>query len=551
MDGPATQSKESGQSRITFDFDNAETTPERPVWQLADTEEEQVGLRHICLPAELSEDISPPSAKEHYTDNLLDPIRLSKSILREAYRELGAYGYAGQFQQTPSPPGGGMFKTDRFRYGIRPKNFRRMVRYWDKAACLYECTLIDTPYGQKPIASIRTGDLVLTRNGYQEVHWAGVSGFVDEVWGVLFSNGVVLWGTNDHPLYTGGDTWTAIDSLRDNHRALTSRRQLCEDRKRIRTRRLLCSTASGTADAQGGSISRPCATSTAHTVTRPCSKLSGDFFEAIYPTAIISITRTETTITTLCRTLNASRERSIVLSTQSNLPLERCSVGRRGSFGRIVLTNNMSVRTAAKLSSLGIPTCVQSDIVRINAAVRQGSVPVYNLEVRKEHEFFANGVLVHNTMGGGAYTVGCLMGVTMEIVYWVLDIIRVQVDSAIREKLILQTAKNDGKLVYVGIEQEPGSGGKESAEGTARRLSGYHTRIVRPTGSQGSKVIRADPFSTQVNMGNVYLIEGAPWIEEFISELTYFPVGKYADQVDAASGAFTILSKARLRVGPL
>lgn len=143
------------------------------------------------------------------------------------------------------------------------------------------------------------------------------------------------------------------------------------------------------------------------------------------------------------------------------------------------------------------------------------------------------------TEGAGAYTVGVLMGVDNEDKIWILDVIRGQWDTGQREKIIKQTAKIDGRRVIVGLEQEPGSGGKESALATAKRLSGYVVSIVRPTGDKASRAI---PFSSQVNLGNVHLKQ-APWNRDYISELRSFTMDSigFKDQVDASSGGFSVL----------
>jgi len=142
------------------------------------------------------------------------------------------------------------------------------------------------------------------------------------------------------------------------------------------------------------------------------------------------------------------------------------------------------------------------------------------------------------TEGGGAYTAGVLLGLDVEKRIWVLDVIRVQLDTGEREKLVKQTAEVDGQNVIVGIEQEPGSGGKESAQNTVKNLAGYITEVVRPT---GDKVTRAMPFSSQVNISNVYMLQ-AEWNRAYLNELQLFPNSKYKDQVDASSGAFTLLA---------
>lgn len=158
------------------------------------------------------------------------------------------------------------------------------------------------------------------------------------------------------------------------------------------------------------------------------------------------------------------------------------------------------------------------------------------------------------TEGGGAFTVGTLMGLDFEGRFWVLDVKRFRLDSYDREKRIAQTAELDGEQVEVGIEQEPGSGGKGSAEDTVRRLGAmgnYRVRVQIVNKSTGGKVQRADPFSVQVNAGNVYVPKGADWLPEWLEEHKYFPHSRYKDQVDSAAGAFSLCHKRTITAGAL
>jgi len=143
------------------------------------------------------------------------------------------------------------------------------------------------------------------------------------------------------------------------------------------------------------------------------------------------------------------------------------------------------------------------------------------------------------TQGGGAYTAGVLMSVWKNGMYLVEDVVRGQWDTDRREHIIRQTAEADGQRVRIGLEQEPGSGGKDSVQSSIRNLAGFSVVADRPT---GDKVFRADPFSVQVNNGNVRLKPGA-WHRDFLTELEMFPNGTYKDQVDAASGAFAMLAR--------
>lgn len=149
------------------------------------------------------------------------------------------------------------------------------------------------------------------------------------------------------------------------------------------------------------------------------------------------------------------------------------------------------------------------------------------------------------TRGGGARTAGVLLGMDVDGFVWILDVVKGQWDAYEREAIIKATAQRDGLKVEIGVEQEPGSGGKESAENTVRNLHGFRVRVDRPT---GDKYLRADPFAVQVNGGNVRYVAGE-WNQEYLNELEYFPRGTYKDQVDATSGAYAILNRRTYTVG--
>ena len=143
------------------------------------------------------------------------------------------------------------------------------------------------------------------------------------------------------------------------------------------------------------------------------------------------------------------------------------------------------------------------------------------------------------TAGGGAFTAGVLM-LEKDGLYYVADVVRGQWGAGDREAVIKSTAQEDSALgrVETWVEQEPGSGGKESAEATIKNLAGHIVRADRVT---GSKEVRAEPFAAQAEAGNVLLVRG-DWNRPFVDELTVFPSGRYRDQVDAASGAFNKLA---------
>ena len=141
------------------------------------------------------------------------------------------------------------------------------------------------------------------------------------------------------------------------------------------------------------------------------------------------------------------------------------------------------------------------------------------------------------------YTVGARVSRTAQGRFTIEDIIRVRVSPADLEHLVRRTAENDGTLVSVYIEQEPGASGKIVSDRFLREvLAGFPCYAIRAT---GSKEDRARPFSAQVAAGNVDILRAA-WNGAFYDEAEAFPWGAHDDQVDACSGAFAQLAFRRV-----
>jgi predicted phage terminase large subunit-like protein len=147
------------------------------------------------------------------------------------------------------------------------------------------------------------------------------------------------------------------------------------------------------------------------------------------------------------------------------------------------------------------------------------------------------------TQGGyGAATAGVLMARTPKGQYVICDVERGRWGSVEREERIKATAQRDTTITEVRIEQEPGSSGKESAEGTIRNLAGYAVTVDRVT---GDKTVRAQPLASRCKVGDVKILRDTPykrWNGTFLAELGVFPQGQLKDQVDAAAGAYNYLA---------
>jgi predicted phage terminase large subunit-like protein len=78
---------------------------------------EQLGYEHVCLPAEAPERTIihfPISGREIIREkgDLLNPQRFDKETLEGLKKSMGSAQYAGQFQQTPAPAEGLIFKRE-------------------------------------------------------------------------------------------------------------------------------------------------------------------------------------------------------------------------------------------------------------------------------------------------------------------------------------------------------------------------------------------------------------------------------------------------------
>ena len=136
------------------------------------------------------------------------------------------------------------------------------------------------------------------------------------------------------------------------------------------------------------------------------------------------------------------------------------------------------------------------------------------------------------------WTVGIKLGRDKNGGYWLLDIVRRRANPGDVEKLLLDTATQDGKRVRIGFGQDPGQAGKSQALHLTRALSGF---TVTSAPESGDKITRFGPFSSQCRAGNVTIRRGS-WNEELFRVLEGFPERAHDDEVDACSGALEMLN---------
>lgn len=324
-------------------------------------------------------------------------------------------------------------------------------------ACLVAGTLIETSDGPAPIETVRPGDLVWTRAGLRCVVASGITADNATVGSVLMSNGSVITGTANHPVWVAEKGWTPLSKL-----------QPSDILEPWQTVKLCCSTASSSADTQTRNGDPTASTSrqalairnaASDAFTRKYGKLpTGQYLMGITSTtrtAIRSTTRSTTSsasrASTTCTTTSA---RSITTlpsasptwsgsgpSLPSGIGLLQAANGTANTqsrWPRTAAQKRESATTAARTTrattwgtpSRSAPTTASTvpdwrlgsttrTALASSAATPSGStstsgsaaVPVrvvrafrgepnpsavYNLQIDGAHEFYANGVLVHN-----------------------------------------------------------------------------------------------------------------------------------------------------------
>lgn len=462
---------------------------------------------------------------------------------------------------------------------------------------------IDASRSSKYIRDIVPGDMVLTRSGPRLVVSAGISGFVHSLTTVVFDDGRRLTGTPDHPVWSEGtNSWQPLERLVATFDGSKTGGTFASRAADIST------AINGIPSASVTSIGRFIGTFGPRLTDRfPVAVISTTATEigAIIDWRISNVcglTNTARNTLIRCEARRLLRRFGLRLSLRqidfgswtgsASVAEEPTAPGRRrhaialdaathmSGFNRLRsnATNaggrskRQSVRNVDALRNVvtvGGCVCDVNDGNEIgwNATNAGGhsrrqtgpsgvvppnvgnvGVPVYDVTVDGEHEFFANGILVHNTQGGGAYSAGVRMCLGSDGVFYVEDVRRAQLSPARRNALIRQTAETDAdqydNTVEIWVEQEPGSGGKESGIISVKQLRGFPVYLDRVT---GDKVSRAIPMAAQAEAGNVKLVRG-PWNVAYLDELESFPNGTYKDQVDGSSGAFNKLAATRSSV---
>jgi predicted phage terminase large subunit-like protein len=127
----------------------------------------------------------------------------------------------------------------------------------------------------------------------------------------------------------------------------------------------------------------------------------------------------------------------------------------------------------------------------------------------------------------------------------ILDTQRMRESPGTVENAVTNTASQDGTKCHICMEQEGGSGGKNTIATFTKLLAGYIFRGIAMSG-KGALVERARPVSSQAEAGNILILRNAN-TEDFLNELEAFPNPKVHD--DWVSALSIVMNQLFLEYG--
>lgn len=289
------------------------------------------------------------------------------------------------------------------------------IEEFNPEACLAEGTLVVTDRGEIPIETITGEDRVLTREGWKRVRGLHSRGKVP-----VIRKGPLV-GTPDHRVWTENRGWVQLQGL-ENYDILRTCLRKSESENP------LSGTALSTTDILATRISGTDPIS-AERSTAPSTETCGNTTTDQSPMGCKSITSMEIPETTTSPTWSCSHEpsttRNILPSSAPSRSVSEEWILQTSTLSALAERNSRVTTTdafdsAATTASTSTPSSLgepkkrngspstpettgrktTSDCSRTKPNEELERRTVWDLEVEDSHEFFASGILVHNSDGG-------------------------------------------------------------------------------------------------------------------------------------------------------
>jgi len=262
----------------------------------------------------------------------------------------------------------------------------------DEIACLVAGTLVSTEYGPRPIETLRKGDRVWTRKGLKCVCACGVSATSAELWELEMSSGAALVGTGHHPIWSVRENaYVPLQSMRHGD-TLQEWQSSSGGAEKL-----------GTCSAAISKIAAACSF-----IVRSTRLFVAGFRQGRRYTTSTETRRTIESTTFVPSHALSTSDWNLVASLRGLVSGYLSSVELSGSAS---LCANGAATHAEWLTSLSgsAPSSARSGVetsptvrrvqpthvVSVRKLAHTGTV--YNLDVDDAHEFYANGVLTHNS----------------------------------------------------------------------------------------------------------------------------------------------------------
>lgn len=136
------------------------------------------------------------------------------------------------------------------------------------------------------------------------------------------------------------------------------------------------------------------------------------------------------------------------------------------------------------------------------------------------------------------YSVGTTWGINGKDIY-LLDVVRARLSFPELKRAVQDLQRRH--CASVVLIEDKASGSQLIQE---LRYNGMAVKEIKPV---ESKVMRMNAQTAQIESGFVYLPKAAPWLAQYVSELTTFPFAKHDDQVDSTSQALEWIAQDAMR----
>jgi len=155
------------------------------------------------------------------------------------------------------------------------------------------------------------------------------------------------------------------------------------------------------------------------------------------------------------------------------------------------------------------------------------------------------GVDISLHVGKGDFTVIATVGIDAHKNFWVLDMVREQMDTKTSAQRVLELAKVK-KPRYVFVENDNASVVWGQMVEQIGNQTGLHAPLMLSKMKNKDKEIRAANLRTLFLQNRVLIVEG-PWVQAFVREVAEFPSGRNDDTID---GVGVVARELRKLVGP-